>query len=105
MTDVADNSENTAAEGVSAQSTMLGHLRQLIGADLIEGQVVQGQIVLRISVSAIQSVLTALRDDQPAFNQMSDLTAVDYPERPERFEMVYQLLSMQNNMRLRLLQW
>ena len=104
MTDVADNSENTAAEGVSAQSTMLGHLRQLIGADLIEGQVVQGQIVLRIPVSAIQSVLTALRDDQhAAFNQMSDLTAVDYPERPERFEMVYQLLSMQNNMRLRLL--
>ena len=104
MTDVADNSDNTAAEDVSAQSTMLVHLRQLIGADLIDDAVVQGQIVLRIPISAIQSVLTALRDDQhAAFNQMSDLTAVDYPERPERFEMVYQLLSMQNNMRLRLL--
>ena len=45
-----------------------------------------------------------LRDDrQAAFTQLIDLTAVDYPERPARFEMVYQLLSITNNMRLRIL--
>jgi NADH-quinone oxidoreductase subunit C len=34
---------------------------------------------------------------------MIDLTAVDYPERQDRFEMVYVLLSMRNNMRMRIL--
>ena len=54
--------------------------------------------------ASIVATLTALRDDQhAAFNQMIDLTAVDYPERPDRFEMVYVLLSMRNNMRMRVM--
>ena len=86
------------------QTTMIEHLRKLLDADLQDAAVVQDQIVLRIPASSIQQVLAALRDDKyAAFNQLSDLTAVDYPERPERFELVYQLLSMRNNMRLRLL--
>ncbi|MCH1475608.1 MAG: NADH-quinone oxidoreductase subunit C [Alphaproteobacteria bacterium] len=89
---------------MSAQTAMTDHLRQLLGADLQDADVVQDQIVLRIPASAVQRILAALRDDKyAAFNQLSDLTAVDYPERPERFELVYQLLSMRNNMRLRLL--
>lgn len=106
MTDVADNSELVAvpAADASPQSMMLDHLRQLLGADLLDSQLVQEQIVIRVPVGSIQSVLISLRDDHnAAFNQLSDLTAVDYPERPERFEMVYQLLSMQNNMRMRIL--
>jgi NADH-quinone oxidoreductase subunit C len=87
-----------------AVNALTDHLRQLLGADLQDADVVQDQIVLRIPASAVQRILAALRDDKyAAFNQLSDLTAVDYPERPERFELVYQLLSMRNNMRLRLL--
>ena len=98
-------SANTEADkaGVDAPlQAMQGHLQQLVGASLVSSRVVQGQIVLEVAVGSIQQTLVALRDDQhAAFNQMSDLTAVDYPERPDRFEMVYQLLSMKNNMRLR----
>ena len=36
------------------------------------------------------------------FTQLIDLTAVDYPDRKYCFDMIYQMLSMQNNMRLRL---
>jgi NADH-quinone oxidoreductase subunit C len=44
-----------------------------------------------------------VRDDrQAAFTQLIDLTAVDYPERKNRFDVVYQMLSMSNNMRLRI---
>lgn len=104
MTDNVTPDNQTAAQEVSAQTTMIEHLRKLLDADLQDAAVVQDQIVLRIPASSIQQVLAALRDDKyAAFNQLSDLTAVDYPERPERFELVYQLLSMRNNMRLRLL--
>ena len=104
MTDNVTPNNQTAAQEVSVQTTMIEHLRKLLDADLQDAAVVQDQIVLRIPASSIQKVLAALRDDKyAAFNQLSDLTAVDYPERPERFELVYQLLSMRNNMRLRLL--
>ena len=104
MTDNVTPDNQTAAQEVSVQTTMIEHLRKLLDADLQDAAVVQDQIVLRIPASSIQQVLAALRDDKyAAFNQLSDLTAVDYPERPERFELVYQLLSMRNNMRMRLL--
>ncbi len=104
MTDNVTPDNHTATQEVSVQTTMIEHLRKLLDADLQDAAVVQDQIVLRIPASSIQQVLAALRDDKyAAFNQLSDLTAVDYPERPKRFELVYQLLSMRNNMRLRLL--
>ena len=104
MTDNVTPDKQSAAQEMSAQTAITDHLRQLLGADLQDADVVQDQIVLRIPASAVQRILAALRDDKyAAFNQLSDLTAVDYPERPERFELVYQLLSMRNNMRLRLL--
>jgi NADH-quinone oxidoreductase subunit C len=69
-----------------------------------DAEISGGQIILRTTPSALVNLLTSLRDDVVAsFNQLSDLTAVDYPDRPERFEMVYQLLSMKNNIRLRVL--
>ena len=83
---------------------MLDHLRQLLGNALIDGRVTKDQIVIEVPVTTVTDTLASLRDDNyAAFNQLSDLTAVDYPERPERFEMVYQLLSMKNNMRVRVL--
>ncbi|NCF49957.1 MAG: NADH-quinone oxidoreductase subunit C [Bacteroidetes bacterium] len=105
MTEIADTNEGGAAvKQQSPQDLMLDHLRNLLGRDLLEGWVSQDQIVIRTGVASIAATLTAMRDDRhAAFNQLSDMTAVDYPERPDRFEIVYQLLSMQNNMRLRLL--
>ena len=47
-------------------------------------------------------VLKSLRDDAfLQFRQLTDLTAVDYPERTERFELVYLLLSIAENCRVR----
>jgi len=37
------------------------------------------------------------------FSQLTDLTAVDYPDRMQRFELVYQLLSIENNKRVRII--
>jgi NADH-quinone oxidoreductase subunit C len=47
-------------------------------------------------------VLTYLRDNGACqFTQLVDVTAADYPSRPERFEVVYSLLSITNNTRVR----
>ena len=85
-------------------ATMANYVREIL-ADICETVIATNdEVLVRISSNDIVSVLTKLRDDNhAAFNQLSDLTAVDYPERPARFEMVYQLLSITNNMRLRIL--
>ena len=65
--------------------------------------IVNQEIEARVSVSDVVAALTLLREDhQSTFTQLIDLTAVDYPDRKNRFDIVYQLLSMQNNIRLRL---
>jgi len=104
MIEATETSETGIADVPSPQTLMIDHLRNLLGDMLEDASVHQGQIVLRTGVASIVATLTALRDDQhAAFNQMIDLTAVDYPERPDRFEMVYVLLSMRNNMRMRVM--
>ena len=104
MTEATETTSTGVAETPSPQALMIDHLRNLLGDVAQDATLVQGQIVLRVSLNQIVRTLTALRDDQhAAFNQLTDMTAVDYPERPSRFEIVYQLLSMRNNMRLRIL--
>ena len=46
--------------------------------------------------------MTFLRDDTICqFQQLMDLCGADYPSREERFEVVYNLLSLQHNQRIR----
>ena len=56
MTDNVTPDNQTAAQEVSAQTTMIEHLRKLLDADLQDAAVVQDQIVLRIPASSIQQV-------------------------------------------------
>lgn len=63
-----------------------------------------GELRLRCAVSDLLYVLKTLRDDPVLqFKQLSDLTAVDYPERAQRFDVVYQMLSLALNARIRVL--
>jgi NADH-quinone oxidoreductase subunit C len=51
---------------------------------------------------ALVKVLTFLRDDANCqFQQLLDLCGVDYPQRDPRFEVVYNLLSLTHNRRIR----
>ena len=79
-------------------------LLPVVGGLIEDASAQNGELVVRCSVENLVEVLTSLRDDKDlAFTQLTDLTAVDYPNRPYRFEMVYQLLSITQNQRLRLL--
>ncbi|MDB5439446.1 MAG: hypothetical protein JWM33_1873 [Caulobacteraceae bacterium] len=62
-----------------------------------------GELNLVGPASKVVAALTFLRDNPDAqFQQLIDLTAVDWPRRPLRFEVVYNLLSMTKNVRARL---
>ena len=65
-------------------------------------EIYAGQITLWVERDQIVKVLTFLRDDPNClFKQLVDMTAVDHPSRPERFEVVYNMLSLRQNQRLR----
>ena len=79
-------------------------LTKLVGHQCQAIEMKGGELVLHVALAELVSVLKALRDDtELAVTQLSDLTAVDFPERPERFDVVYQMLSVNNNMRLRII--
>src|SRR5215813_7462306 len=60
------------------------------------------QLILWTDGDGIVRLLTFLRDDSNClFKLLVDICGVDYPERPERFEVVYNLLSLHKNQRVR----
>ena len=61
-----------------------------------------GELTLDVNPGNIEPVLRFLRDDPAcAFTQLMDLCGADYPNRPLRFDVVYHLLSMTQNCRIR----
>ena len=67
-------------------------------------QVEGGELIARAARDSLPAVMTTLRDDPRfAFEQMMDLCGVDWPERGERFDVVYNLLSVTLNQRVRVI--
>jgi NADH-quinone oxidoreductase subunit C len=61
-----------------------------------------GEISLTVQREAIVDACRALRDTAGLeYQQLMEIAGVDYPERPERFEVVYHLLSLTKNRRIR----
>ena len=59
-----------------------------------------GELNLTVPRDRIVEVMTSLRDDH-GIQQLLDVCGVDYPERAQRFDVVYHLLSLTRNMRIR----
>ncbi|MEQ1789799.1 MAG: NADH-quinone oxidoreductase subunit C [Rickettsiales bacterium] len=65
-------------------------------------EIINGESVLTVAGDKLLPLLVALRDDKESqFAQLVDIAGVDFPERVQRFEVVYLLLSLKKNMRLR----
>ncbi len=61
-----------------------------------------GDATAVVEASALPAVMRFLRDDADcAFEMLTDVTAVDWPGREPRFELVYHLYSVEKNHRLR----
>ncbi len=65
-------------------------------------QVAFGELTVTASLAHLESLIETLRDDAAfRFSTLVDITAVDHPERPARFDVVYHFLSMYRNQRIR----
>ena len=70
--------------------------------DILGTETELGELTVRVRPEGIVKTLSFLRDDVSCrFKQLVDLCGVDYPERSPRFEIVYNLLSLVNNTRVR----
>jgi NADH-quinone oxidoreductase subunit C len=79
------------------------HIAKALLGDVNSSEIVRGELIVVVKRAAIVKVATFLRDDPVCqFSQLIDICGVDYPEREERFEVVYHLLSMRKNTRVRL---
>lgn len=66
-------------------------------------EIVLGELTVRARADKIVTVLTTLRDEALfKFVQLIDICGVDYPERARRFDVVYHLLSLKHNIRVRI---
>ncbi|PZU50654.1 MAG: NADH-quinone oxidoreductase subunit C [Sphingomonas sp.] len=76
--------------------------RAILGPDLIEATEVVGELTLVVNREAAGSVLQQLRDTPDlAYEQLLDIAGADYPERAERLEVNWHLLSLKHNRRIR----
>ena len=78
---------------------VLETLTAALGADIVSAIEQHGEIVIHVVRTRIVDVLRALRDTHE-YQQLMDIAGADYPSRPERFEVVYCLLSLTKNHRL-----
>jgi NADH-quinone oxidoreductase subunit C len=80
-------------------------IAQAAGPAVQEAFVERGQeLVIRATRQGLLPLMVLLRDDpRLAFEQLMDLCGADYPERAERFDVVYNLLSLTHNQRIRIL--
>ena len=116
----------------AAMDTLLNDLRERLGARITRDKLETGQLTIEVATAHVTEVCLVLRDDEAlAFNQLSDLCAVDYlsygkadwetrdttrtgfsrgvsqgvyidtQDVEDRFAVVYHLLSLKHNRRLR----
>jgi NADH-quinone oxidoreductase subunit C len=65
-------------------------------------EVVSNELIITTKIFNIYNLLEELKEmDELNFEMLLDITAVDYPKRSKRFELVYILLSLKNNLRIR----
>ena len=78
------------------------HIQEALGGALNGTACVDGELVIEGRHEEILRTISFLRDDPVCkFTSLIDICGVDYPEREKRFEVVYHLLSMHHNQRVR----
>ena len=97
-----DSEINVEAAGSDIDNLRVTVEEQL--GDRVEtATIVFGELTVTVAASDIVTVLRSLRDNvHTAFVCFVDLCGVDYPERRDRFEVVYHLLSPTQNARIRI---
>jgi NADH-quinone oxidoreductase subunit C len=88
-----------SAPKITSNEGVLAALSAALGDKLIAAKEEHGEISLTVSRGEIENALRLLRDTHE-YQQLMEIAGVDYPDRTERFEVVYCLLSLTKNHRI-----
>jgi len=100
VAEAAETAAAAEAPSPSKQDLLAEAARALSGVHA--ARVALDEVMVEADRDGLIALMTTLRDDSRfAFEQMMDLCGVDWPDRAERFEVVYNLLSVSLNQRIR----
>jgi len=85
---------------IAPRENIVDEVSAAIGDALVEAKDAVGEVSLTVKRESIVEVCRTLRD-RFEYQQLMEIAGVDYPQRPERFEVVYHLLSLTKNHRIR----
>lgn len=90
------------APRIASNEGVIDAIGAALGDMLVDIQEAVGEISITVHCQALNDVMCVLRDTPGlAYQQMMEIAGVDYPGRPERFELCYHLLSLTRNHRIR----
>jgi NADH-quinone oxidoreductase subunit C len=91
---------NNSAPRIAPREGLIDEVTAALGDALIEARDVVDEVSLTVRRETIVDVCRTLRD-RFEYQQLMEIAGVDYPQRAERFEVVYHLLSLTRNHRIR----
>ena len=78
------------------------YISNILSEDVLDTSLVNGELVLMVRRASILRVMIFLKNDANCLTKvLVDVCGVDYPAREQRFDVVYNLLSMKHNHRVR----
>ena len=87
----------------AAIEQLSGQVAGQLGATVLTSKIAFDELTITVSAANIIETLTKLRDDPGCrFEVLIDICGVDYPQRKNRFDVVYHLLSARLNHRIRI---
>ena len=90
----------SSAPLIAPREGIIEEVKAAIGGAFVEGREAVGETSITVTRESIVDVCRTLRDSFE-YQQLMEIAGVDYPEREERFEVVYHLLSVTKNHRIR----
>jgi NADH-quinone oxidoreductase subunit C len=70
---------------------------------MVDASVAHGELTVQVTTAALPDFIAHLKNDRACrFTTLIDITAVDWPGRERRFDLVYHFLSMHLNQRIRI---
>ena len=90
----------TSAPLVPAREGIIDEVKAASGDAFLSAKDAVGEVSIDVARDSVADVIRTLRD-RFEYQQLMEIAGVDYPERPERFDVVYHLLSVTKNHRIR----
>lgn len=88
---------------IASNDGVIDAVKSVLDSAVLEAAEAMDEITITVAREALHGAMIALRDSEGLhYQQLMEIAGVDYPARPERFEVCYHLLSLTRNHRIRI---